>query len=114
MPDDPNGPNPVKLSKPFRLNDECLWYVREQLFRAIDMFMDHIDFDMKPWDIEDPVTGKREIYIEDKNILRRMYKLKNLAEKQAATQQPSKLNINSNNWNFGSPPPGLLNTKKKT
>ena len=76
MPDDPNGPNPIKLKKPFRLNYECLWYVREHLFGAIEMFMDHIDFVMKPWDIEDPETGKREIYIEDKNILRKMYRLK--------------------------------------
>lgn len=105
MPDDPNGPNPVKLKRPFRLNDECLWYVRSELFRAIDMFMDHLDFDMKPWDIEDPITGRREIYIEDKNILRKMYKLKNTFEKQKITEQkrPS-----SNNWNFGSPPPQLL------
>lgn len=71
------------------------------------MFMDQIDFDMKPWDIEDPETGKREIYVEDKNILRKMYKLKNIYEKQR-TQQP-----NSNNWNFGSIPPELLGKKKK-
>jgi hypothetical protein len=32
------------------------------------MFMDHLDFDMKPWDVEDPETGKKEIYVEDKNI----------------------------------------------
>ena len=46
--------------------------------------MDHLDFGMKPWDIEDPITGKREIFIEDKNILRKMYKLKHLYEKQRA------------------------------
>ena len=39
-----------------------------ELFRAIEMFMNHLDFDMKYWDIEDPITGKREIYVEDKNI----------------------------------------------
>ena len=43
--------------------------------------MDHIDFDMKPWDIEDPKTGKREIYVQDKNILRKMYKLKKIYDK---------------------------------
>ena len=74
------------------------------------MFMDHLAFDMKPWDIEDPITGKREIYVEDKNILRKMYKLKNLFEKQAKQQEQRP---NSNNWNFGSLPPGLLNPKKK-
>ena len=37
------------------------------------MFMDHRDVGMKPWDIEDLETGKREICIEDKNILRKMY-----------------------------------------
>lgn len=103
MPYDPRGPNPVKLKKPFRLNEECLWYVKTQCFRAIEMFMDHLDFDMKPWDIEDPETGKREIYVQDKNILRKMYKLKNIYEKQKQPQQP-----NSNNWNFGSVPPHLL------
>ncbi len=66
------------------------------------MFVDHLDFGMKPWDIEDPETGKREIYVEDKNILRKMYKLKNIYEKQVK-QQP-----NSNNWNFGSVPAHLL------
>lgn len=111
MPDDPNGPNPIKLKKPFRLNYECLWYVREQLFKAIDMFMDHIDFDMKPWDIEDPETGKREIYIEDKNILRKMYRLKNLQEKQKAPTPTNQLQPNSNNWNFGSMPPSVLKKK---
>lgn len=110
MPDDPNGPNPVKLKKPFRLNEECLWYVRDQLFRAIDMFMDDLDFDMKPWDIEDPETGKREIYVEDKNILRKMYRLKHLHENQKTSQQQS-LRPNSNNWNFGSLPPSLLKKK---
>ena len=72
--------------------------------------MDHLAFDMKPWDIEDPITGKREIYVEDKNILRKMYKLKNLFEKQAKQQEQRP---NSNNCNFGSLPPGLLNPKKK-
>ena len=72
------------------------------------MFMDHLNFDMKPWGIEDPETGKREIYIEDKNILRKMYKLKNISEKQRSTQEEQKLQVNSNNWNFGSVPPSLL------
>ena len=55
------------------------------------MFMDHLAFDMKPWDIEDPITGKREIYMEDKNILRKMYKLKNLFEKQSQTSNNKNL-----------------------
>ncbi len=71
------------------------------------MFMDHLDFDMKPWDIEDPETGNKEIYIQDKNILRRMYKLKSIYEKQKTQTQP-----NSNNWNFGSVPPQLLKKQK--
>ena len=69
--------------------------------------MDHLDFDIKPWDIEDPETGKKEIYIEQKNILRKMYRLKHLYENQKqqahTNQQP-----NSNNWNFGSAPAQLL------
>jgi len=32
---------------------------------AMGMLMDHIDFDLKPWDIEDSKTGKREIKVED-------------------------------------------------
>ena len=103
MPDDPRSNNPVKLKKPFRLNEECLWYVKTECFRAIEMFMDHLDFELKPWDIEDPETGKKEIYIQDKNILRKMYKLKSIYEKQKQPQQP-----NPNNWNFGSVPPHLL------
>ena len=39
------------------------------------MFMSHIGFDKSPWDIEDPETGKHEIYAEDKNILRKMQAL---------------------------------------
>lgn len=113
MPGDPNGLDPVKLSKPFRLNDECLWYVREQCFRAIQIFMDHIDFGIYPWDIEDPETGKTgTMYVEDMNIIRKMYKLKNIFENQRQ-QQSKTLQPNSNNWNFGSLPPGLLNPKKK-
>jgi hypothetical protein len=92
LPDDPRGPNPVKLKKPFRLNEDCLWYLKKTCFEAIEMFMDHLDFDLKPWDIENPETGKREIYIQDKNILRRMYKLKHIYEKQKTQTQP-----NSNN-----------------
>lgn len=72
------------------------------------MFMDHLDFELKPWDVEDPETEKKEIYIEDKNILRRMYKLKNLYEKQ---KQPAQHQPNSNNWNFGSVPAHLLKKK---
>jgi len=67
------------------------------------MFMDHIDFDLKPWDVEDPETGKKEIYIQDKNILRKMYKLKHIYENQQQSPKP-----NSNNWNFGSIPAHLL------
>ena len=70
--------------------------------------MDHLDFELKPWDIEDPETGKREIYVEDKNILRKMYKLKNIYEKQ---KNPNPTQPNSNNWNFGSVPPHLLGKK---
>ena len=69
--------------------------------------MDYLDFDMKPWDIEDPETGRKEIYIEDKNILRKMYKLKHMYENQQQ-RQSQQLQINSNNWNFGSVPPQLL------
>jgi hypothetical protein len=79
--------------------------LKKTCFEAIEMFMDHLNFELKPWDIEDQETGKKEIYIEDKNILRRMYKLKNLYEKQ---KQPSPTNFNSNNWNFGSVPKQLL------
>ncbi len=102
IPDDPRGPNPLKLKKPFRLDNRGLCYVRGELFKAVEMLMDHLDRDMKPWDIEDPKTGKREIYVEDKNILRKMYKLKQIYEKQRELQP------NSNNWNFGSVPPQLL------
>lgn len=71
------------------------------------MFMYHLDFDMKAGGIEDPETGKKEIYIQDKKILRKMYKLKNIYEEQKqSTAQP-----NSNNWNFGSVPPQLLKKK---
>ncbi len=67
--------------------------------------MDHLDFELLPWDTEDPETGKTEvIYVEDKNILRRIYKIKNIYEKQKVP--------NSNNWNFGSVPPELLSKKK--
>jgi len=63
------------------------------------MFKDHLDFEFKPWNLEDSEHGKKEIYIENKNILQKMYKLKNIYEKQrgATPQQP-----NSNNWNDGS------------
>ena len=55
-------------------------------FDAIEMFMDHIDFELKPWDTEDPETGKTGVvYVEDKNVLRKMYKLKNIYEKQKST-----------------------------
>ena len=57
----PHAHNPVKLKKPFRLNPECYWHVKKQLFEAIEMFMDHIDFELKPWDVEFPETGKKEI-----------------------------------------------------
>jgi hypothetical protein len=52
---------PVKFKKPFRLNEECPFYTKTQCFKAIEMFMDHLDFDIKPWDIEDSETGKKEI-----------------------------------------------------
>ncbi|WP_458718832.1 hypothetical protein [Candidatus Nitrosocosmicus sp. R] len=75
--------------------------------------MDHIDFGMKPRDIEDPETGKREIYVEDKNNLRKMYKLKHMAEKQTHQQKQQQIfKPNSDNWNFGSPPPSLLKKKQ--
>jgi len=108
LSDDPNGPNPVKLKKPIRLKEECSWYVRLELFLPIEVFMDHLDFDTRPWDIEDPETGKREIYVEDKNILRKMYKLKNIYENHQRQQEQKSPGINSNNWNFGSIPKQLL------
>lgn len=73
---------------------------------TIEMFMDHIDFDMKPWDIEDPETDRREFFVKDKNILGNMYELKNLYEKQQAPPQP-----HSYKWNFGSVPSNLLKKK---
>jgi hypothetical protein len=110
MPGDPNDPNPVKLKKPFKLNIECLWYVRSEMFRYIEMFMDHLDFGLLPWEIDDPETpGKKApMYVQDLNMLRKMYKLKNIYEKMKhqSTQQP-----NPNNWNFGSPPPQLMKKK---
>lgn len=112
MPDDPNGPNPVKLKKPFRLNEDCLWYVKREIFRYIEMFMDHLDFGLYPWDTNNIESGEKgEIYVQDINVLRKMYKLKHLYENQqrkSSQQQP-----NSNNWNFGSIPSHLLNPKKK-
>ena len=76
--------------------------------------MDHLDFELKPWDVEDPETGKKEIYIQDKNILRKMYKLKHIYENQQRPkeQQQSSFKPNSNNWNFGSIPKQLLEKKK--
>ena len=74
------------------------------------MLMDLLDFGMKPWDIEDAETGRKEIFVEDKTILREMYKLKNMYEKPFHQHQ-QKLQINSNNWNFGSVPPSLLKKK---
>ncbi len=73
------------------------------------MLTDHLDFDYEPSDIENTGTGKKEIYFEDKNILRKMYKLKHLYDNQQRTtqQQP-----NSNNWNFGSVRSQLLKPKK--
>ena len=75
--------------------------------------MDHLDFQLKHWDTEDPITGKTGVmYVEDKNLLRKMYKLKNIYENQqrASTQIPRP---NSNNWNLGSVPPELLGKTKK-
>ncbi len=40
-------------------------------FEAIEKFMDHVDFELKPWGVEDHETGKKEIYMEHKNILRK-------------------------------------------
>ena len=99
MSDDHRAPNPVQLKKLFTSMKNV--YDIKKCFDAIDTFMDHLDFDMKPWDIEDPVTRKSEIYIEDKNILRKVYKLKNIYKKQR-TPRP-----NPQNWNFGSVPPQL-------
>ena len=79
---------------------------RKKGFDVLDMFMHQIDLDVKGWNIEDLETGENEIYIQDKNILRKMYKLKNLFEKQRTTQQQQR--PNSNNWNFGSVPASLL------
>ena len=42
--------------------------------KAIEMFMDHLDFAMKPWEIDDPETGKRDIYVENKIILSKRYR----------------------------------------
>jgi len=81
------------------------WHVKTEFFQAIEMFMDHIDFGLLPWDTEDFESGKKEIYVQDKNVLRKMYKLKHLYENQQR-QETSK--PNSNNWNFGSVPPQLL------
>lgn len=105
MPDDPKGPNPVKLKKPFKLNGECYWHVKTELFKYIEMFMDHLDFEMFPWDVDDPEdpTKKYPMYVQDMNVIRKMYKLKHLYEQQKIPNQP-----NSNNWNFGSPPPQLM------
>ena len=65
--------------------------------------MDHYDFELKPWDVDDPENPgqKAQMLVQDINMLRKMYRLKNLYEKQNIPQQPT----NSNNWNFGSPPP---------
>jgi hypothetical protein len=54
-----------------------LWYVRGELFKAVEMFMDYFDLDMKPRDIEDSKLVSL-IYIGDKYTLRKIYKLKNL------------------------------------
>jgi len=31
------------------------------------MFKDHLDFEFKPWNLEDSEHGKKEIYFETKN-----------------------------------------------
>ena len=75
------------------------------------MFMDHLDFELLPWQVEDSDTGRKApMYIQHMNMLRKMYKLKHDSE-QAKISGPSK--PNSNNWNFGSVPPELLGKKKK-
>lgn len=83
------GPRKDKrLQKPFRVysenEQELIMYVKGQVMRAIDMFLDDLDFGLKPWHIEDPETGKKEVYIEDQNILRKMYKLKSLYGKKSS------------------------------
>ena len=66
--------------------------------------MDQLDFDIKPWDIKDPQTGKKgQVYVQDIHVLRKLYKLKKIFGKQKSPHQP-----HSNNWNFGSIPPHLL------
>ena len=82
MPEDPRGPNPIKLKKPFKLNPECLWNVKKEMAYAVEIFMDHLDFNLLPWDQEDPETGKKkEITVYDQNIIRKMYKLKHMFDK---------------------------------
>ncbi len=45
--------------------------------------MDHLDFELLPWEHEDPETGKKkEITIYDQYILRKMYKHKHFFDKQ--------------------------------
>lgn len=49
------------------------------------MFMEYLDFCLYRWDTPDPETGnKGETYIMDQTILRKMYKLKHIYEKQKA------------------------------
>lgn len=110
------GPNPVKLKKPFRLNGECYGYVKSELFRYIEMFMDHLEFELFPWQVDDPEEpgGKRPMYVQDMNMIRRMYKLNRQYEPERNQKQSTKdiSQINSNNWNFGSKPPPQLMKKK--
>ena len=88
MSDDHRAPNPVQLKKLFTSMKNV--YDIKKCFDAIDTFMDHLDFDMKPWDIENLDTGNREIYVQDKTILSKRYKLKNIYEKQRTLNTTNK------------------------
>ena len=46
------------------------------------MFMDHLDFELLPWDVENSETGKKmPMYIQDMHMLRKMYKSENISER---------------------------------
>jgi hypothetical protein len=48
------------------------------------MYMDHTDFDMKPWDVDDPEPGRKNpMLVQDINILRKMYKLNRMLSVKA-------------------------------
>jgi hypothetical protein len=80
MPDDPKSGNPVKLSKPYRVNDECLADIKAETIRAINIFADHQDFQINPWDYQGEYGAPTGIVLRDMAILRKMYKLKKIYE----------------------------------